>query len=112
MQDLTPYHDAYDKAKLANLVADMSVNGWQGQPLVQYGGALLNGSHRWEAAQIVAIDDYQFEPEVVDLLDEFDLNEDEILDFVNSQDNWQYEVTRMAIAANPKRAEELGMDIH
>ncbi len=52
----TPFHSVEDENKLAELIASMGANGWQGAPLVADGSQLITGAHRWVAAQEVEID--------------------------------------------------------
>jgi hypothetical protein len=105
--ELFPYHDVVDRAKLNNLVNLMEENGWDGVPLVQYGGQLLTGSHRYAAAKKAGID-----LRVVDLTDVFCLETEEIDDLIADSDNWVVEVTYLAISDNKELAEILGMDAH
>lgn len=52
----TPLHEVRNKARLAALVADMTVHGWRGPPIVTEGGAGGNaytGVHRLAAADQV-----------------------------------------------------------
>ena len=46
-------------AKLAEIVASLEADGWQGLPLLADGEQLLNGCHRYTACEILGI-----EPEV------------------------------------------------
>ncbi len=53
------YHEATDANRVAELVASMEVNGWQGSPLVTLGdGELLTGAHRHTAYVQVFDTDY------------------------------------------------------
>lgn len=58
----TTWHEVTDTDKLESLVASMTVNGWAGAPLVADNDQLLNGSHRWVAAEQAGI-----EAEVIDI---------------------------------------------
>lgn len=60
----TTYHEIRDEAKLAELIASMRQNGWQGAPLVADGENLITGAHRYVAAREVGV-----EPHVVDIRD-------------------------------------------
>ncbi len=53
---LIPLHDPTDGDKVAELVASMSRDGWQGPPLVCDGDQLLTGAHRYVAARAVGIE--------------------------------------------------------
>jgi hypothetical protein len=111
-QDLQPYHDVVDTEKFNQLVESMTVNGWQGSPLVVHEGHLLNGSHRYAAACQVRINDYTFEPKIVELADIFDLDEIEDLDLIVEGCGWQLEVTETIRKIDPALCEEYGLDIH
>jgi len=107
--DLFPPHEIRDRQHLESIASSMTINGWQGAPLVQYGGQLLTGSHRLVAAKQVAVDNYTFEIPVVDLDDVFIFNEDDLAEAMQL-DNWIEEVTRMARQSNPELAIALGLD--
>lgn len=102
-----PYHEAFDKSRLSTLTDSLEASGWTGIPVVQYGGQLLTGSHRYEAARSVGID-----LKVVDLCDVFDLNAEEIDDLIADHDNWVVEATYLAISNNQELANLLEMDAH
>jgi ParB-like chromosome segregation protein Spo0J len=105
--NLYPYHGVQDRAKFEALVADMTENGWVGAPLVKFDGYLLTGSHRYFAACELGL-----EIPVVDLFDVFCVDQDEVIAVVQGSDNWQREVTQLAIEDNTEIAADLGMDIH
>lgn len=48
-------HEERDGGKTQLLIEDMSVNGWQGCPLVADGDQLITGTHRYIAAQALDI---------------------------------------------------------
>lgn len=60
----TPFHEVRDQEKLAELIASMGVNGWQGAALVADGEQLITGTHRYAAAQAL-----ELEVPVVDIRD-------------------------------------------
>lgn len=105
--NLEPYHGIQDRAKYEALVESMATNGWVGAPLVKFEGCLLVGSHRYYAAREVGI-----KVPVVDLFDVFCVDEDEVINVIQSEDSWPVIVTQMAIEDNAEIAAELGMDIH
>jgi hypothetical protein len=109
--DLCPYHDVMDKALLQSLVESMQTNGWQGAPLVQHGGQLMTGSHRYAAAEIAFADDYTFKLPIVDLTDVFCIDDEDLEDAME-QDCWVVELTRLAQQNNAELAIQLGMDAH
>jgi hypothetical protein len=69
-----PYHEACDRAKFDELVKSMTANGWQGAPIVNLGGQLITGSHRFAACQEVGLN-----PLVVDILDIIDVEFDDLM---------------------------------
>jgi ParB-like chromosome segregation protein Spo0J len=103
---LQPYHSVQDQAKFDALCLSMSVNGWVGSPLVKFDDCLLTGSHRYAAARHVGLD-----IPVVDLFDVFCVDQDEVIELIQTLDVWQVEVTHLAIEDNAEIAAELGMDI-
>lgn len=105
--EVEPPHEVRDAELLENLLLSMEAGGWQGAPLVKYDQCLLTGSHRYEAARQVGI-----EIPVVDLLDAFALDEEEVIDLVSSLDYWQVEVCHLAREADLDLAEALGIDWH
>lgn len=105
--DIESYHGVEDLPKYRGLVRSMSCKGWIGVPLVKFEGSLLTGSHRYFAARELDKD-----IPVVDLFDVFSIDQDEAIELVKSLDNWQIELTRLAIEDNAELAAELGMDSH
>jgi hypothetical protein len=103
--DLVPPHKVRDAAKRDAIILSMEENGWQGAPLVQHGGQLLTGSHRFEAAR--SVDDYTFEMKIIDLTDAFDLDYD---DLEYAQGCGIEELTMLARRSNPELAIALGLD--
>ena len=69
-----PYHEACDRAKFDELVASMTANGWQGAPIVNLGGQLITGSHRFAACRETGV-----QPLVVDILDIIDTEFDDLM---------------------------------
>ena len=69
-----PYHEVCDRAKFDELVKSMTANGWQGAPIVNLGGQLLTGSHRFAACREVGLN-----PLVVDILDIIDVEFDDLM---------------------------------
>jgi hypothetical protein len=83
-----PYHGVHDEDKLATLIGNMVLNGWQGAPVVADGDCLITGSHRWHAVKQIermyeadktdtevllhVVDIRDIYPEFDDLMDEFD----------------------------------------
>jgi hypothetical protein len=83
-----PYHGVHDEDKLATLIGNMVLNGWQGAPVVADGDCLITGAHRWHAVREIekmyevgktdtevllhVVDIRDIYPEFDDLMDEFD----------------------------------------
>jgi len=59
-----PIDTSPENSHLAEIVASMTVNGWQGMPLLAAGDQLLNGTHRYTASEIVGIDPMVHEMEI------------------------------------------------
>lgn len=59
MSNYQTYHEIdtnpQTNTKLAEIIASIEANGWQGLPLLAIGDQLLNGCHRYNACQIIGI---------------------------------------------------------
>lgn len=76
--------DPETNSHLAEIVASMTANGWQGLPLVAVGQQLLNGAHRYTASQIAGIEPMVHEIEIT--LDWGDDDEYLLSDFADAHD--------------------------
>jgi len=104
--ELYPYHEAFEREKLAELTESMTINGWVRSPLVVFDDKLMTGSHRFRAAELTDTD-----IPCVKFLDVFyNLDEDEIVEIVENDDNWVVELTRLAQESDPDTAIALGLD--
>ena len=101
-------HAAADAGKVAELVASMLADGWQGAPVLAIGEQALTGTHRIEAAREAGID--------VPTLDLYDLADDAdaLVAAVMEATGWGYveaAAEAMALVMGRGEAERLGDDL-
>ena len=92
---IEPFHPAYDEERFDKIMESMSVDGWQGRPIVALraykSGPLraLTGSHRLACARQLTV----YVP--VYILDKHALNPDKVADIVEDFDTIGAKIIRM-----------------
>lgn len=105
-------HEVRDEAKLAELVASIERDGWQGAPLVADGEQLLTGTHRYAACKALGMADYE-----IPTIDVRDLFAEAGLDFdatyaENDGGDWMQSMIWTLEALPQATRDEYGIDLH